>query len=155
MRSKRLFIAGRSKEVIIARGKNHYPVDIESTIQRQLPQLAISPVVFSCELDGEERAVVLQALDLASVHDYAALARAMIASVSQTHGLELFDICFVRPEDVPKTGSGKIQRSACRDAYVHGSLPILCRSRGANLQHRASVQTAAASPVRRGSRNRQ
>jgi len=129
LRQGRLYISGRSKEVIIARGKNHYPVDIESTLQRRLTQLSASPVVFSCEVDGAERAILLQAVDTSYDGDYATLARAIISTVSEVHGLELFDVCLVRPEEIPKTGSGKIQRGACKEAYLRNSLRTFYRSR--------------------------
>jgi acyl-CoA synthetase (AMP-forming)/AMP-acid ligase II len=58
-----LFIVGRWKEVIIIHGKNHYPVDLEWTIKKAIPALILPVVVFGCEIDRQEKVVVVQEIE--------------------------------------------------------------------------------------------
>ena len=116
-----LFVAGRTKDLIIIRGQNHYPQDIEHTAEDS--HAAVRPgcgAAFSVESGGEERLVLAYEIDPAA--DAAAVAEAVRSAIATTHELETHAIVFVEPRSIPKTSSGKIQRRACRAAYLAGEL---------------------------------
>ena len=112
-----LFVAGRIKDLIIIRGANHYPQDIEQTVQAAHPALAENAAAaFSVEIDGEEKLVVLQELkrSFRREADYAAIFYQVTGAISQMHGLVAHDIVLMAPNRLPKTSSGKISRTAAR-----------------------------------------
>lgn len=118
-----LYIVGREKEVIIIHGKNHYPVDIEWTIKKSIRELTLPLCVISYDGDKEEKVVVVQEYDEKTNHiDRRAIAHKIISIVSQTHGLELYDVVLVKKGSIPKTGSGKIKRKSCATAYKNNEI---------------------------------
>ncbi|OXM45014.1 non-ribosomal peptide synthetase [Amycolatopsis alba] len=126
-RAGELFVTGRLKELIVVRGANHYPADIELTAARAGAVLAAGRgAAFAVEDAETERVVLVHevARGFASA-DLAETVRAVREAVTGEHGLDLHDIALVRPGSVPRTSSGKVRRSACRDAYLDGTLPVL------------------------------
>jgi acyl transferase domain-containing protein/acyl-CoA synthetase (AMP-forming)/AMP-acid ligase II/acyl carrier protein len=119
-----LFVTGRSKDLIIIRGENHYPQDIELTVERSHPSLRPGcGAAFSVEIDGQERLVVVQEIERESRSaNIAPIAAAACIAVAEQHDLQLHALCLLKPGSVPKTSSGKIQRSACRRGFLAGSL---------------------------------
>ncbi|HEY6321946.1 MAG TPA: fatty acyl-AMP ligase [Thermoanaerobaculia bacterium] len=127
-----LFIAGRLKDLIIIRGRNLYPQDIELTVERSHP--ALRPgcgAAFSIELGQEERLVVVHEhertpndspLDPESVE---AIAEAVRRAVAEQHEAQVQQVVLLRAGTIPKTSSGKIQRRACRAALLGGRLAVL------------------------------
>ncbi|MES1244335.1 MAG: amino acid adenylation domain-containing protein, partial [Acidobacteriota bacterium] len=119
-----LFVAGRLKDLIILRGRNLYPQDVELTAERSHP--ALRPgcgAAFGVERDGEERLVVVQEVE--SAEGLEAMAGAIRQAVAEEHEAAVDDVVLVRRNTVPKTSSGKIQRRACRALYLSGSLSPL------------------------------
>ncbi len=122
-----LFITGRLKDVIIIRGRNHYPQDIEATVQRSHPMLRPgSGAAFAVEINGEEQLVVAQEVErqhrAADVHT---VATAIRQAVAEQHHLQVFAVVLLKVGGVPKTSSGKVQRQACRVAFLAGQLEVL------------------------------
>jgi acyl-CoA synthetase (AMP-forming)/AMP-acid ligase II len=119
-----LFVAGRLKDLIIVRGRNYHPQEIEQTVQSVDPALrADGGAAFSVDVDGEERIVVIQEVDRrARDFDPAKLTRDIRREVSRRHELRLHEIVFLRGGTLPKTTSGKVQRYACRQRYLEGRL---------------------------------
>lgn len=123
-----LFITGRIKELLIVRGKNHYPTDIEQAVQRSHPALAVDGgAAFSIEVDGQERVVVAQELvrEAAARFDLDAIVAAASAALYEAFELQLYGIVLLRPGRVPKTSSGKIQRGVARQQYLADELQAL------------------------------
>lgn len=123
-----LFITGRIKDVVIVRGANHYPQDIEHTVTDAHP--AIRPgcvAAFGREVHGEERLTVVAELDVRRLGDAHPdqIADTVTRAVSEHHGLRLHELVFVRAGTIPKTTSGKIQRHACRAELEAGDLALL------------------------------
>jgi acyl transferase domain-containing protein/acyl-CoA synthetase (AMP-forming)/AMP-acid ligase II/acyl carrier protein len=124
LRGEELFVAGRLKDLIIISGRNHYPQDIEQTLEECHPALAPNAsAAFSVEVDGEERLVA--ACEIRREHlrrfDLDELATCARRAVAEEHELELHAILFLKPLGMPRTSSGKIQRHACRTAFVTGA----------------------------------
>lgn len=134
-----LYIAGREKEVIIIHGKNHYPVDIEWTIQKNLFYIKLPLAVFSCEVNEREKIIVTMESGQLASDEYAKLIQDILICVSEAHGLEVYDILFVGKKSIPKSGSGKIQRNLCRRKYLGDKLNILYSHRQAKQSDNVGV----------------
>ncbi|QWF77896.1 fatty acyl-AMP ligase [Amycolatopsis sp. CA-230715] len=120
-----LYITGRLKDLIIVDGQNHYPQDVEHTVEQAHPAVRRHAVAaFSVPGEGGERAVVVaeRAKQVAAGDlDHAETTAMIRAMVSQRHGLSLRDVLIIGPGELPRTSSGKIQRSACRTRYLEQS----------------------------------
>lgn len=127
MQDGELFITGRIKDLIIIRGTNHYPQDIEWTVQQTSP--AMRPdygACFSIIEDGEEQLVVVQEVERS--HQSNLDAEELIAEIRQAieaHELQVYAVALVKSGNVLKTSSGKIQRRKCRAGFLAGELETL------------------------------
>src|SRR5262249_49292900 len=121
-----LFVAGRLKELIIVRGRNHHPVDIEETSANSHAALSADGVAaFALERDGEEGLVIVHEIKRGErVTDFAAVASAIRRAVAGEHEIDPSAIVLTAPLAVPKPSSGKTERRTCRDEYLAGALPI-------------------------------
>jgi acyl-CoA synthetase (AMP-forming)/AMP-acid ligase II len=122
-----LFISGRIKDLIIIRGRNHFPQDIERTVESCHPILRPGCVAaFSIDVDGEERLVVVQEVKRsfkeADLGDVIAVIR---EAVMRNHELATHAIVLIKPGHIAKTSSGKIQRHACRQRFLAEALDPL------------------------------
>ncbi len=128
---EQLYITGRLKDVIIVWGRNHYPQDIEQTVERVHPDLKpYGSAVFSVELEGRERVVLIQELRRPQKHDLPKLMESIRNEVAAEHQIPLDAIVFVKLGTVPKTSSGKIQRSIAREEFLAGALDEIVRWQG-------------------------
>jgi acyl-CoA synthetase (AMP-forming)/AMP-acid ligase II len=119
-----LFITGRIKDLIITGGQNRYPHDIERTVSESHPALQPGAcAAFGLEVRGREEVVVVQ--ELRRTGRQAALDDVLLAArqaLSEQHDLGSAELLFVLPGTVPKTTSGKVQRTVCREQYLAGTL---------------------------------
>jgi acyl-CoA synthetase (AMP-forming)/AMP-acid ligase II len=123
-----LFVTGRLKEIILIRGRNNYPQDIEYTVQNSHPALRPScGAAFTVEVKGEEKLVVVQEVERTWLRkiDIDEVNRAIRKAVVQEYDLQVYAIALIRTGSLPKTSSGKIQRRGCRAKFLEGSLEIL------------------------------
>lgn len=121
-----LFITGRAKDLIIIRGRNLYPQDIELTVERSHPALrAGSGAVFSVEVGNEERLVVVQEVEFRQRPDIDEVAGAVRQAVAEAHEVQVYAVVLIKPGSILKTSSGKIQRRACRAAFLTRTLDVL------------------------------
>ncbi|MET0395204.1 MAG: AMP-binding protein, partial [Longimicrobiaceae bacterium] len=123
-----LFITGRLKDLIVIRGRNHYPQDIEQTANRSHAGLrAGSGAAFSVDEGGEERLVVVQEVSrqAAAGMDVEEVGEAIRRAVAMEHGVQVHAVAVVRPGGIPKTSSGKVQRRSCRARFLAGELPLV------------------------------
>ncbi len=121
-----LFLTGRIKDLILIRGRNLYPQDVEWTVERAHP--AVRPgggAAFAVDVDGEERMVIVQEVSPRGGVDFAEVAVAIRQAVAEEHEVQLSALLLVKPGGVPKTTSGKIQRRACRELFLAGGLAPL------------------------------
>ncbi|MBN9681067.1 MULTISPECIES: non-ribosomal peptide synthetase [unclassified Corallococcus] len=130
LRGGELFVTGRIKDLIILRGRNLYPQDVESTTVRVHPALRPGcTAAFSVELEGEERLVIVQEVDARHAGtNLEALARSIREAVAQAHDAQAHDVVLIQAGSLPKTSSGKVQRYACRQAWLAGELEVLGQS---------------------------
>lgn len=122
--SNHLYVTGRIKDLVIIDGTNHYPQDIEQTVESAHPVIRHHhTVAFSVLTDDGERLVVVaeHARDLADAHSIRdEVTRAVRAAVSTGHGVAIQDFILAQPGTVPRTTSGKVARGACREHYLQG-----------------------------------
>src|SRR5581483_7443168 len=119
-----LFITGRLKDLIIIRGSNHYPQDIELTVEKSHPALrANSGAVFSVDIGGEERLVVVREVERPYLNsDLATVASSIRQAVADQHELQTYAVQLIKTSSLPKTSSGKVQRRASREGFLDGTL---------------------------------
>ncbi|MGA2621527.1 MAG: aminotransferase class I/II-fold pyridoxal phosphate-dependent enzyme, partial [Thermoguttaceae bacterium] len=121
-----LFVTGRLKDLIIIRGVNYYPQDVELTVQECHPRLrADCGAVFTVEREGREELVVAFEIERHKHGRPDAVFQAICRAVAVEHDLNVDAIVLLRAGSVPKTSSGKIQRHACRQGYLEGTLQIV------------------------------
>lgn len=122
-----LFIAGRLKDLIIIRGRNLYPQDIERTVQQSHSVLSRgSGAAFSVEIAGAERLVVVQEVNRQyKQYDTQEIMQEIRRTVAREYEVEVYTVALLKPGSILKTSSGKIQRSANRQAFLEGTLDIV------------------------------
>lgn len=115
-----LYVVGRTKDMVIIRGRNHYPHDIEDTVQSAHPALRHgSSAAFAYPGDAGERLVVVQELRRDRLDaDPSEVIGAIRAAVIREHELAVGDLVLTLPDQLAKTSSGKIMRSAARARYA-------------------------------------
>jgi len=122
-----LYVTGRLKDLIIIRGLNHYPQDIERTVEQSHPSLRpAAGAAFSVDMDEEERLVVVHEVERAQRNsDLGEVVAAIRRAVTDEHEVDVHAVVLIRPASILKTSSGKIQRRACRAAFLDGTLSVL------------------------------
>ncbi|MEA5602496.1 non-ribosomal peptide synthetase [Nostoc sp. UHCC 0252] len=121
-----LFITGRAKDLIIIRGRNLYPQDIESTTESSHPSLRSGAgAAFVVEVNQEEKLVVVQELEFRAKPNLAEVVNAIRQAVTEEHEVQVYAVVLIKPGSIPKTSSGKIQRSATRVQFQHGELNVV------------------------------
>lgn len=131
LRQGELFVTGRIKDLIIIDGRNHYPQDIELTVEKS--HAALRPgcsAAFPVDAGEGEKLVVVAEVGKGyqprpggnNYLDAAEVMAAIRRAVNAEHELRIHDLWLLRPGIIPKTSSGKIQRHACREGYATGAL---------------------------------
>ncbi|MEW5812157.1 MAG: AMP-binding protein [Actinomycetota bacterium] len=107
-----LFIVGRIKDLLIIRGRNHYPEDIEATVQ-EITRGRVAAI--SVPVNSTEKLVtVIELKKAADVHE---VKSTVTSAISTVHGLSVEDLVLVPPGSIPTTTSGKVRRAACVEHY--------------------------------------
>jgi acyl-CoA synthetase (AMP-forming)/AMP-acid ligase II len=124
LRDGELFVTGRLKDLMVIDGRNHYPQDLE--LSAEMSHWALRPgctAAFSVDtgVEGEQPVVVAETASEAA-GESEKIIDLIRSAIGEAHGLSLRDVVLVHPGTIPKTSSGKIQRRACRDAYLTGTL---------------------------------
>ncbi|MGF1480505.1 MAG: beta-ketoacyl synthase N-terminal-like domain-containing protein [Cyanophyceae cyanobacterium] len=120
-----LFITGRLKDLIIIRGQNYYPQDIERTVEQAHPALrAANGAAFTIEeaemvIVSEVERQVWRNLNVEEI------ARAIREAIVYHHDLPIYAIALLKPGGIPKTSSGKIQRRACKQQFLDQTLAVI------------------------------
>lgn len=133
IRNGRVFVTGRIKDLLIIRGQNHYPQDIELTVEHS--HMIFKPgsgVAFSVEIQGEEQLVVVQEVTSRKADRLQEAKEQVVRNLAQCHGLSAHAIVFVRRGAILRTSSNKIQRQACKTAFLSKKLQIVKEWRQAN-----------------------
>jgi 8-amino-7-oxononanoate synthase len=120
-----LFVTGRLKDLIVIRGRNHHPHDIELSVERSHP--ALRPgcgAAFSVDVAGEEKLVVVHEVERKNLCSLLKdeIFVAMREAIATQHDLSAHALVLVKQGSIPKTASGKIRRRTCREEFVKNKL---------------------------------
>jgi len=123
-----LFVTGRLKDLIIIRGENYYPQDLEWVVENSHP--ALRPgygAAFAVEIDGVEQVAIAFEVDRSASKNLAVdeVVGAIRHAVAEHYELPVYGIVLLKRGSIPKTSSGKIQRQTCQKAFLEGSLNSL------------------------------
>ena len=124
-----LFVTGRIKDVIIVRGQNHYPNDIELTVQRSHIALRdhCGAAFLVKEAEGIERLIIVQEIERNYIRQLNVneVVECINEAVAAEHGLQVYAMTFLRTGSISKTSSGKIRRYACRAEFLSNTLNVI------------------------------
>jgi acyl-CoA synthetase (AMP-forming)/AMP-acid ligase II len=140
-----IYLTGRLKDLIIIAGRNHYPNDIELTVQRSgAPVRMGSCVAISVDTGGVEKLVIIAEVDerrlpadgqsanpvADSIDEFwASAVRTVQGAISEGHGLSVDSVVFVAPRSLEKTSSGKPRRRYYKKLFIKGDLAVLHEKR--------------------------
>lgn len=121
-----LYVTGRLKDMIILRGRNHFPQDIEATIRNSLNgdgggQSAAIAVPGS---QGDALAIVVEVSRHTEEDSMPDIVRKLRRSLIEEHEVDARHVVLTRPGVVPLTTSGKVQRQACRQAFLDNEIKL-------------------------------
>ena len=118
-----LFVTGRLKDLIIIRGRNLYPQDIELTAETSHDALRMgSNAAFTVEKNNEEKLVIVQELEFRAKPNLEEVITAIRQAVTEAHEIEVYGVVLIKPGRILKTSSGKIQRRATQNKFLEGTL---------------------------------
>ncbi|MGB3193277.1 MAG: fatty acyl-AMP ligase [Limnoraphis sp.] len=128
LKEGQLFVTGRLKDIIIIRGCNHYPQDIEFTVEQSHSALRKnSGAAFGIEVDSEEKLVVVQEVERSALPDLnlEEVIGDIRSSLMAQHELQVYAITLIKSGSIPKTSSGKIMRRTCRNHFLNKTLGVI------------------------------
>ena len=131
LRDGMLVVTGRLKDLVILQGRNYYPHDIELAAERSHPNLRPGFSAAFC-VGGERSEELVLALEVSRHHraaDDDTLFQGVRSELADTVGVVPNEILLLRQNTIPRTSSGKIQRGACRAAFLDGTLEVIGRWR--------------------------
>jgi acyl-CoA synthetase (AMP-forming)/AMP-acid ligase II len=125
-----IFVTGRIKDLIIVRGANHYPQDIEKSVEESHSALRKGcGAAFSVEVDDDEQLVVVQEMKKQFIHaqtDMNEIISDIRRAILKNHEISPYDIVLIESDTIGKTSSGKIQRQRTKYQYIENSLkPVI------------------------------
>lgn len=127
-----LYITGRLKDLLIIRGRNHYPQDIELTVENCHEAIATGVgAAVSINVGDEEELVIIQEVKRTYVRKLKdqsvveAITQAIKQAIAETHELLPQAIVLIKTGSIPRTSSGKVRRHACKQAFLDGQLKVL------------------------------
>jgi amino acid adenylation domain-containing protein len=128
MKDGELFVTGRLKDLIVIRGMNHYPQDIELTVEQAHPSLRPGGgAAFYVLVNGEESLAVVQEMESLRQAEPDVVIDAIREAIAERHELPVYAVALIKRESLPKTSSGKVRRRACRDAFLQRELPVVAQ----------------------------
>lgn len=143
-----LYITGRIKDVMIIRGQNYYPQDIERVIAAAHPEInEMNVAAFSIEDNGSEELIIVLEMNREYKHiirkqqldleiEVQRIAQIVRAHVLESMQINAWDVQIIQPLSIPKTSSNKIQRNKCKEMYMNSTLNTWGGLRGKAIQTR-------------------
>jgi phthiocerol/phenolphthiocerol synthesis type-I polyketide synthase C len=145
-----LFVTGRLKDLVIIRGRNYYPEDVEANVQDSHPGLlrgrgacfSVTP-----EPGSDEELVVVQEVDRSVIGeaDVSEVIAAIRTSITEHHEIRPHAVVLVELLQIPTTSSGKIRRNKCRESFLDEELQVFAQWCAPTPDNR-SANTSADSP---------
>ena len=128
LKGEELFVTGRLKDLIIIRGRNYYPQDIELTVEQSHPVLRPAHgAAFAVNFDGQEKLVIAHEIERKYLRQLntSEVFGSIRQAVAKQHDIQVYAVLLLKTASMPKTSSGKIQRHACRAAFLNGNLNVV------------------------------
>jgi acyl-CoA synthetase (AMP-forming)/AMP-acid ligase II len=149
MRAGHLYVTGRRTDLLRLGGRSVYPQDVELTVETAIPEFARlgCGVALSVGLGAAAAILIVQEVQSRNAVGLEAVAQRIRQQVGHTHGAAVGGIVFTRPGEVPKTSSGKLRRSACRQHLLQGQLRTVFEWWRSPVVRRAAVLPRTAEPV--------
>lgn len=147
-RDGELFVVGRIRDIVIIRGRNYHPQDIEASVGQCHPDLLPgNGVAFSVPSEETEQLVIVHEVRRGfPVESAPEVFGAIRAAISKDFELAPARIVLIRCQSIPKTSSGKLQRSQCREALLSNSLKVIAEwSRSTSPSPEPAKRSAARS----------
>ena len=125
-----LYITGRLNDVLVFWGLNHYPQQIERTVEEAHP--ALKPncgAAISITVEGQERLAIVQEIERSHRRSFVLedVVEAIRWEIFQQHFVDVYSIVLLKPGGLPKTSSGKVQRTATKELYLADNLPAMAQ----------------------------
>lgn len=141
-----LFVTGRLKDLLIIRGRNYYPQDIERLAEQSHPVLRENAsAAFSITIEGQERVFIAAEVERRSAREkaenvsqeseYYEVIANIRQAVTECCELKVYGVLLLKIGTIPKTTSGKIQRQACRKGFLEGTLNVIMQWVDDTLEH--------------------
>ena len=127
-----LYVTGRLKDLVIVRGRNYYPQDVELTVEKTHPILRQGGgATFAVKANGVEQLVAVQEVQRREAEgvDWNELLKQIRANIAREHGIRAYAVVLIRKSSLPKTSSGKIMRSETRRKFLENELEIVAEWR--------------------------
>ena len=128
LQDNELFVTGRLKDLIIIRGRNHYPQDIELTVEESHQALRSGGcVAFSTEADSEEQLMIVAEVERHHLKnlDVEVVGAAIQQAIAEEHEVQVYVTILIKPGNLPLTSSGKKKRHVCRHQFREGNRAIV------------------------------
>ena len=144
-----LFLTGRLKDLIIVRGRNYYPHDLEWTAEQAHPGLRRGcGAAFSIESETGERVVLVYEIEKKLPEsDMSEVMSCIRRALADEYELEVHNVVLVKSGTIPRTSSGKIQRHACRADFESGQLAVVGTSTLGTTEEEENVESLSETPL--------
>jgi thioester reductase-like protein len=146
-----VYVTGRLKDLIILRGRNLYPQDLEQVAQEAHSALRFDGgAAFVQEADNGEALVLVQEVERSQIRGLDVIQ--VFAAIREAHWdtfqIQVDELVLVKPGSIPTTTSGKVRRRACQEVLTAGKLPVIARERRETLTETLPEAGVAGSPPR-------
>lgn len=136
-----LYVVGRMKDVIIIRGENYYPQDIEKDVQQSHPDLLINggAALGLLDKEGHEYLAIIHEIHR-HAKDFSAIFLAIQKTVTKNYELAVDEIILIPQATIPKTSSGKVKRYACKEALLQNQLKIKAHWQSIRIKKEENIE---------------
>lgn len=132
MHEGHIYVTGRLKDLVIVRGRNYYPQDVELTVEKTHPILRQGGgAVFAIKASGTEQLVAVHEVQRREAEgvDWNEVLKQIRANIAREHGIRASAVVLIRKSTLPKTSSGKIMRTETRRKFLENELEIVAEWR--------------------------
>ncbi len=128
MKNDEIFVAGRVKDLIIIRGTNHYPQDIELSVEQAHPEIRPGcSAALTVDINNNEELVIVCEIRHNKNLNFNEIIQAIREAVTENHDLQTKAIVLIKARTIHKTSSGKIMRQATREDFLADKLAVVQR----------------------------
>lgn len=139
-----LYVSGRIKDMIIIRGINYYPQEIEHTAENAHEALRINAsAAFSIDMDGSEGLVIINEVQRTALRDLNKedVFRSIQSKIAEEYQIQARIIVLISPGSLPRTTSGKTKRYACKETFVADNLKVIAQKEYESVEIKKQIAT--------------